>query len=79
MSVLPFFFERIRKNTFFDLEQCLTPGASRSGHKQSSYVAKSATSLDRLMPVASRRRLTLFLCQNVSIEGKGGFIDEAYC
>jgi len=30
MSVLPFFFERLRKNVFFDLEQCLAPGASRS-------------------------------------------------
>jgi len=30
MSVLPFFFERLRKNVFIDLEQCLAPGASRS-------------------------------------------------
>ncbi len=40
---------------------CLAPGASRSGHKQSSYVAKSATSPDRLMPVASSGRLALYL------------------
>lgn len=40
---------------------CLASGVSRSGHKQTDYVAKYATSPVWLMPVAPKRRLQLFL------------------